>query len=207
MAGGTITRVYTANTGGRRQRKLNNRQVKQVQKIINSNKLLKVFYTAMPGGIASATPQLIPLDSVTKGDEFFQRDSDRINVQSLKLTLGIYNTAAAVNTIRIIVLRSKVGPLVVGDLPAAINTVPDLDKMQVYEDRIYSFGTAGSAAFFNDQMFKSFKNKKVPHMKVGYDETVSATLAQDNPLYIYFLTLQDSIVVQGHARLKFFDRD
>lgn len=111
------------------------------------------------------------------------------------------------NTIRVIVARSKIGPLVVGNFPAAINTVPDLDKMQIYEDKIFSFGTAGSAAFLNTELFKSFRNKKVPHLLIGYDETTSATVAQNNPLYVYFLTLQDSIVVQGYSRLKFFDKD
>lgn len=45
-----MNRKLTVIRRGAPPKGLNRREVKQVQKIVDANKLLKVHYTAMPGG-------------------------------------------------------------------------------------------------------------------------------------------------------------
>lgn len=62
---------------------LNFKQVKQVQKIINKNKQLKHVYISAASTI-STTGVLKEFTTVTEGDNFNNRDGDKIGVQSMR---------------------------------------------------------------------------------------------------------------------------
>lgn len=160
---------------------LSNRQVKQVQKIVNSNKDFKQRHFGANGNI-STTQLLIPLTTVPIGSNFNNRESDRIRAVSLKgqVVVALNNTPLSQRN-RIMVVRSKTGKLTVTDFPTLHNQ-PDLDKFQVLMDQIYISGDGD----FTPEIFrfyKSFKNKKIPHMNIGYDNEANDVIT--NPIYLY----------------------
>lgn len=209
-------------------RKLNRRQVKQVQKIVNSNMFLKQTYLAVANNTAVAsTGTLLEITAIPDGDAFNQRESNRLRLLSYNAKYQFRNSSS--NTIssgtetprlRMLIVRSKQGPLVLADLPTTVTGLPDLDRMQVYHDRVHYLpyflytGTTeagnipGDLATINDiQDFKSFHNKKTPHLNVGFD-LLSDEFANVNPIYILFITDVDSIpLVSGWTHIKFFDKD
>lgn len=195
-------------TGARRG--LNYKQVKQVQKIIQKNQQLKVFRTQLAvTGVTAGT--LVELSAISEGDNFNNRDGDKIKVQSLKMPFAIEGDTAStiLQRVRILVVRSKTGPLVAANFPASLTGQPDLDKMQVYYDRMYSYMDQQESISDNVTvpMYKSFKNKKVPHLLCHYDDDVSATDCQQNPIYLWIVGLSNTtpVSIVGYADLKFFN--
>lgn len=203
-------RMYRAPAPTGARKGLNFKQVKQVQKIINKNLQIKTYRSVI--AVTSTTAgSLIECTSISEGDNFNERDGDKIKVQSLKIPYSICpdTTNAIVHNVRVMVVRGKYGPLVVGDLPTTVTGQADLDKMQVYHDKLYQLIDNQDA--LNDNVivpfYKSFKNKKVPHLLSHFDDSVSATACQSNP--IYFFTIASSsttpCVLAGFGDLKFFN--
>jgi len=203
------------------KRGLNRKQTKQVQKIIERNKMLKHSYVSLAdGSILSATTGFYELTVLAKGDEVDQRDSDRINLQRIKLSLLVRrnqdNSASDVAPFRVLVVRSKEGPKLVTDLPINMTNAPDFDEFQILHDQVYALGANDADTGLVDMTSRvinlkfKFKNKKVPHMVVGYDEDDSATLAQTNPIYLVIFNENDTgagIATTGFSHLTWFDRD
>lgn len=205
--------MYRSTTKATTRRGLNFKQVKQVQKIVNANKALKQTYTALNANISSNTPSLFELTEITEGDDFNTRDSDSINLQTAKVDLVAYASESlnGNSVIRLMLVRGKFGPLTVSDMPSSVNAEPDLDKIQVYHDQVYTLNDVSGPANINGiRWYKSFKNKKVPHMKVEYDDDTSASEAQKNPIYVFAISNQLSTgnppAINGFGRVKWFDR-
>lgn len=188
---------------------LSTRQVKQVQKIVEKNKLIKRDNEDL-GGTFDTTGDLYELTNIAKGDESFQRDTDRIAVKRVKLSFSVQNVTANYNSYRVMVVRSKIGPLVAANFPTSIGNA-DYDKMQVYYDKFHGIGpgiTLIDQGIRTHQILVRFSNKKVPHLNVGYDETASATLARDNPLYMWIVGhTADDLQSQGFSEITWFDKD
>lgn len=195
---------------------LNFRQVKHVQKIIEKDKVIKRVDVPFQGTFTT-TGDLYEITQIAKGNDTITRDSDRIHVMKVSIQNLFSNTTNTTQALRLRVMfvRSKKGPLVIANFPAYIAT-PDFDKMQVYYDEIHilgPFSTTATQAQSSQTVLKlaykkSFKNKKIPHLNVGYDTDVSVTDAQDNPLYMYTVgDSANSIGQQGYARISWFDRD
>lgn len=192
------------------QRKLNNRQVRQVQKIVEGNKQIKRLNTSV-NGTFTTTGDLYELTAIAKSNTNLTRDSDRINLLQAELEVGFYSDTAGYKQLRIMMVRGKYGPLVLADFPDIVTT-PDYDKMQVYHDRVYTIGPGStnfdSSVIHRVNLKKQFKNRKVPHLNVIYDTDVSATAAQDNPIYIYFIqSSANAITSSGYGSIKWFDKD
>lgn len=207
-------RLYNATMS----RRLNKRQVKQVQKIVEKNKQLRTAYVDLDdASFASSSPVFVELTSIAEGDDNNLRDSDRINLKSIRLNLVASKLPATTNgdvtTIRVLIARSKTGPLTVADFPASTIALPDNDKMQVLYDRYYALGPYDTDGIFIDSVLREipiklkFANKKVPHLTVGYDDDVSATAAQHNPIYLNIeATGNNTMRLDGVAIVKWFDR-
>ena len=126
------------------------------------------------------------ITSIVEGDDWDQRQSDRIQVLKFAFFLTLAGSDSS-NAIRIMFVRSKVGPLVAANFPTLLNP-PDYDKMQVYYDRTYQTSQNGPD-IVNDVIYShNFKSRKVPYLNVNYDDDVSATNAQKNPLYMWIIT-------------------
>jgi len=194
-----------------KQRSLNFKQVKQVQKIIQKNKQLKNVRKEIASNGITTTGILQEITAISEGDNFNNRDGDKVQVLSMKLHSNIYSGAAGTNNtqIRCMLVRGKYGPLALADMPADEREQPDLDKMQVYFDRLYTLGAAGSGDdHINGVLhYKSFKNSKVPHLLVHFDDDESATAAQSNPLYIFAIsnTAANGPSWEGWVDTKFFN--
>lgn len=210
--------------GSRYKKGLNKKEVKQVQKIINKNLLLKQIYLFINNQSPTNVGILTELTAFDTGTQFNQRDSNRIRLMSynVKLQFTFPPNDNSLITIRMLIVRSKQGQLSLADLPD-FNQQPDLDLMQVYFDKQYAMsptvvdGTTPTTSYslssnsiINDiQDFKSFKTKKVPHLNVGYNDDSTDSPAVTNPIYIYFVTgfSVPTINVNGWAHMKFYDKD
>lgn len=193
-----------------RRKGLNFKQVKQVQKIIQKNQQIKTVRQPILATVDS-TGALEEITLVGTGDDFFERLVDKIKVQSIKFPYSIApnTTSTSLRNMRVMVVRGKYGPLTLTDMPTSVTAQADLDKMQVYHDRVY-FLVANQDSINGHAkvpFYKSFKNKKVPHLLVHYDDDVSATAAQSNPLYVFYIadssTTPPNII--GYVDMKFFD--
>jgi hypothetical protein len=210
------------NASSFRQRKLNFRQVKQVQKIVDKNKQLKQCWTPLDdASFDSSNPVFIELTQLTEGDDFFERDSDLVRLLSLKLMFTINRlpatTNASVTTARIMVCRTKVGPLTVADMPGSpvSSTQPNLTKYQVLYERFVSIGPydSDSNGFIDNtskdvQIKLKFRNRKIPHLGLMYDESVSNTASQKNAVYLHIDTSDTTtMALQGQSLAKYYDKD
>jgi len=203
-----------------RQRPLNRRQFKQVQKIVDKDKQLKQCWTPLTSASFSSTPYFVELTELAEGEDFNQRDSDLVNAISLDVKFTIARSAATTNgtasTVRIMIVRSKVGPVVVADLPASptSSTQPNLTKYSVLYERFISIGPYDSDGIFIDTVCKDiqhkikFKKGKIPHLGLMYDDAVSATAAQKNGIYLYVDNSDaTTLTLAGQSRLKYYDKD
>lgn len=221
-------------------RRLNKPQVKQVQRIIEKNKRLKHNYQELSLGLwVNSNPGSTPtrtafaeLTGIPQGQESYQRSESMIQLKSYNIKLGIVGVTdngtaplwvEEVRPFRIIIVRSKRGPItdildVLGASVVDFSQQPDPDNYQVYTDEIHSFacniGTVSSYATYLLKHYKSFKNKKVPHMLVNYDDPGSVTIT--NPLYIKLVIdpqtqatspREGQFQLQGFCHLKFFDKE
>ncbi len=192
--------------GQSRGRGLNFKQVKQVQKIIEKNKRLKVEFKNQVD-VMTSVGALNELTTVAEGDDFNERQGDIINAMSLKVQWTVSpNATPTAGVYRIMIVRARIGALVAADLPAVVGT-PDLDKFQVLYDKVYNVNASATYMNFGETYFKSFKNRKVPYMKVRYDDDISASAAQDNAIYLWTISgiLIEGPSFQAFTRLKFFD--
>lgn len=192
-----------------RRRALNFRQVKQVQKIINKNKQLN-RYELLTSVAPTTAKSLTGLDQIglatTGGNEFNIRNSDQILVQSLRLQGSIIAPATpTAQTVRLLLIRSKKGPLAVADLPSTTGQT-DYDRVQVLYERIINIGTLTSEPIAFG-MFKSFRNKKIPHMKLRYDDTVGDDIPLENNLYFYAVTstATNGASIYFRTMIKYFE--
>lgn len=213
------------------RRGLNTRQVKQVQKIINTNKRIKNYYTPLEsnfvGGVSLVYFQeltLIPFN----GSDAQTRQTSNIQLKSYNIKLGVIQNSTPDLTMysyRVIIARSKQGP--VTDISSTtgpildFNDQPDPDIYQVYTDEIFT--ASGPPASVNISLgylmhfYKSFKTKKVPHMIVGFndvDNTPATNPANNNPVYIKIIidpavgvVATEGFGLKGFAHMKFFDKE
>lgn len=186
------------------RRLLNRPQVRQVQKIINANKDLKRKWIELSHD-PSTTAVVTEATAISEGDNFDNRIDDTIRVHSMYVQ-WCYNhdTTAADGSTRLLVLRARYGQLDATDIPA-VGATPDYDKLQVYYDEVITF-EAESTEPVCRTFYKTFKNKKIPHMKVKYDDDVSATDAVINPLYVASVgDGANAPRIKGYVLVKYFD--
>lgn len=203
---------------------LNRRQVKQVQKIVEKNKELKMSWTAINDASAdSGNPTFVELTTIAEGEDFNQRDSDKVNLISLDLKFSIGRLPATTNNtvsfLRMLVVRAKGRPLTVTDMTNDIlvvgTTPPDIDLYQILDERILGLGPFDSDSngmisnvVINYSKKYKFKNAKVPHMTLLYDDDESATACQKNAIYLFIISSDTTTFqVAGQAKLKFYTKD
>lgn len=197
-----INRGYTAKSKG-----FNRKQVRQVQKIVDSNKKLKSKTNIFELTLSNAGT-LTELTAITEGDDFYQRDTDVIRLMSAKGHYNITNgSTASAQSCRVLIVRSKVGPLVLANMPA-INAMPDLDKFVVLYDQYIRLEATKDAYLPIFRFYKSFKNKKVPHLNVIYDDDKDDTASQNHGVYVFTITSAPSNQCNlfGIFKIKWFDK-
>lgn len=221
------------------KRGLNRRQVKQVQRVIEKNKRLKNRYVPVlaqltnAAGATPATTYFQELTIIPRLDDSVSRSEDQILLKSYNIKLGMgYMTNDAVPattlleqvTYRLIIVRSKQGPVLDILDPTGLSITgwqaqPDPDLYQVYTDELFSCSGAAVPGGVNISLgylmhfYKSFKNKKVPHMIVAYNGTTTSTI--NNGIYMKIIPdpnatgLADifQFQLEGFCHLKWFDKE
>ena len=183
---------------GRANRNLSFKQVKQVQKLINADKRLKTVWLPIAGTM-STSKSLHKIAVIAEGDDFDQRTGDRVKAVSMRFQWCITPTDTTLVTgdVRVMVVRATTDVLASADMPA-YNGAPDLDKMQVYYDEVINLSNHEFDPI-SRSYFKSFKNKKIPHLNIHFDDDESATEASKNPLYLFYTAQTASnATISGH---------
>ena len=191
-----------------RGKRLSGKQVKQVSRLINKNKRLKQKWLSVDNQVPS-TGSLAEISDVPQGNGYNQRDSEKILARSIQLSLSLNSTAGGFETsnVRIMIVRSKKGPLALSDLPGVF-VEPNLDNLQVYFDKHYQINENNSMPVLIDY-YKSFSNGKIPHMVIGYINANNAAI--NNPVYLYYINEPvggggpDGPSLEGYHIIKFFD--
>lgn len=209
-------------------KRLTFRQVKQVQKLIERNKELNRSWTVLTQGFNDITNSIVFGNHDTNG-----RLSNQINVVGLHIELLARNivtdtTTGDIPCVRVIIGRTKGTGVTSLDSAESIATMPDPDDFQIYVDKILSptaMAVAGTATdnvlmqSFKFSYKKSFKNKKIPHLNVLYDENdADPNIVRKNQLFIAILAdntaLPDpdegslaTLSVNGFASLKYYDKN
>lgn len=180
-------KLYRVPPSTRRRRPLNRRQVTQVRKIVNSGKQFKTKATYGQQTITS-TGALTELTAITEGDDFYNREGDKIQLLNIKMLLSMINnsTTPTTNKARIMIVRAKGAPLVVADMPT-FESQPDLDKMSVLWEEHWFFDDQVTYQPIQRNSKIRFKKGRIPYMLVKYDDDESATNAQHNAVYAYWV--------------------
>lgn len=186
--------------------------MKQVQKIVNKNKQYREHYISLFSEF-NTTGVLTEITAIGEaaGTDWYGREANTIQVKHLTITGDYYNNDATATLNRLMVVRSKVGPLALADMPA-YNAQADLSKMEVMYDKPFAAnpGATDGVRIPLINYKHSFKTGKIPHLNVGYVDATSATAAQKNPLYIYLIgstaAASTDNAIFGHIKLNYFDK-
>lgn len=213
-----------------------NKRIKNSYTLFNSNGPNGLFTFSDVTGASQVQTKFAEITSVGQGDQSNLRSEEQIMLKSYNIKLGLdwYGNDASptpttimiVAPFRVLIVRSKRGPQTDIFDPAGIpvsdwGSQPDPDLYQTYTDEIISVSGNNSsttqtnvAPGFLWHFYKSFKNKKVPHMIVGYDEN-TGDQAISNPIYIKIIVSSNAppagesynFALHGFAHLKFFDKE
>lgn len=233
-----MTRWKGFNNTTFKTKKLSYGQVKQVQKIVNSNKRLKHYYLpidnafqyGLTGGYTPIGTSFQELTLLDPGGASHQRDAEIVNLQSYNIKMGLAINTDDASTpatallpvgFRIIIVKSKEGHITDITDPSQASIVdwiqqPDPDLYQIYTDEIFNpvAGTANDTASLGYLMkfYKSFKKKKIPHMKVKFDDTLLPSIG--NGIFMKIIadpniaaTVSYSFKLTGFCHLKWFDKE
>lgn len=167
-------------------RGLSRRQFKQVSKMIVKDKSWKVDRNSYNSSI-DTSGSLLEVTDNAQGFQLNERSGTEILVKKIILSFSIQaNVGSALNAsnVRICLVRSKVGPIALGDFPLNSFTLLDRDKFQIYYDRQFRVVAGGTSSIHIQKKFKLY-NKRVPGVNVSYDHDESAVSATSNPFYVY----------------------
>jgi len=213
-----------------------NKRIKNSYTSFVSNGPNGLFTFSNVAGASQVYTKFAELTVIPQGDNSTLRSEEQILLKSYNIKLGLDtylndDSGGATNTMvvlpfRIIIVRSKIGAQTDIFNTSAIPvsdwaSQPDPDLYQVYTDEIISVSGNGSTSVQSNvapgylwHFYKSFKNKKVPHMIVGYDEDTGSG-AIHNPIYMKIIVTPNAtqqsntfnFALHGFAHLKFFDKE
>lgn len=186
---------------------LSKRQFRAVTKLINKGKELHTYQYYVDANVPN-TKTLVELTDITIGSQYYMRDDcNTITVRAIKGHVGIAGADSS-NRMRVIIARSKDGPLYTTDFPA-IGAQPDLDKMQVYWDRTFLVSQYGPYFLSNIPVNIKLAKGKIPGVNVRYDGTTS-TSAISGGIYLYYISdsaaASDPLLI-SHLNIKFYEKD
>lgn len=222
------------------------RIIEKNKRLKNTYVPLEAYLASSPSGLGATGAWVRELTEINQFNNSVSRSEDQILLKSYNIKLGSTMVQGATGPLggdyhsfapfRVIIARSKIGQVfdITDPTNASIldfTSQPDPDRFQVYTDEIHNmygnsaFGTtqtdipsAGGANGYLLHMYKSFKNKKVPHMIVGYDETATPNedLAVSNGILMKVIgeprsySTADKTFLhgfQGFCHLKYFDKE
>lgn len=202
--------VKRASTRG--GKKLTFNQVKQVQKIVNKNKQYREHFIYISTE-SNSTGYLGELTNVqyNLASDYNDRVGNTLQVKHIEVKLDYLKADTVGQLNRILIVRSKVGPLISTDFPV-VNAQANLSRMEILYDKMFyersGAATGGVEPVVN---FKhSFKSSKVPHLNVEFVDEDSTTAAQKNPIYIWIISetaaASTDNLVTGYSKLHYYDK-
>ncbi len=181
-----------------------NKQMKTIRNMIKSDKSYKEKQQDASVAELINTGDLTEITSISEGDDFNVRASDKCYLTKVEMQLEITSSVGN-DAIRVIIARGRNGPLSTSDFPSTTGAV-NIDKLQVYYDKLV-LSSLNDARRFSFK--KSFQKGKIPHMVLRYDDAESAFACQHNPVYLWITTDNEvssgAPVVFGNVTANFYD--
>ncbi len=129
-----------------------------------------------------ANPQFIDISAMTQGVTESTRVGNQIQPTYIEVKFACNAPAGNVITpfIRVMIVQSRGGPLLVGDLPGAYGGLIDPDVYNIFHDRIYMLRSSGGDAIATTSpgfVFNWSSSTKLSGMKrtVQYNTTTAAS--------------------------------
>lgn len=136
------------------------------------------------------------------------REGEKVRLKNVRIKYHAYcqpNTSISSYTLRVMLVRSKIGPLTSSANYPSIHGCPDTDKYAVLADKMYEFNAhchdGTSFAGFNGatvNISKSYKNG----VQVQYDGGADS---QQNGVYLWLISDNTNVVVEGYRLMKYYD--
>lgn len=136
------------------------------------------------------------------------REGEKVRLKNIRIKYHVYcqpNNSVSSYSLRVMLVRSKVGPLTSAASYPTIYGCPDTDKYAVLADKMYEFnanahnGTAwGGFTGTTININKSYKNG----IQVQYD---GAADSQNNGVYLWLISDNTNVVVEGYRLMKYYD--
>lgn len=136
------------------------------------------------------------------------RAGEKIRLKNIRIKYHTYclnNATVSSYTLRVMLVRSKIGPLSAGTNYPTVTGCPDYDKYHVLADKIYEF----NANAYDGSQWGGFKgvtinvNKKYKiGTQVQYDGTASSA---NGGVYLYLISDNPGVVVEGYRLMKYTD--
>ncbi len=158
------------------------------------------------------TPFFSEVTAMSQGVTEASRVGNQINPTYLeyKIAFTAPTTTLTPNFIRLMIVQSRTGPLLVGDLPAAYGSLPDIDRFNVLEDSIISCNTSGGEVQVGNPGVAVWQGshvlKRMPGVKqtVQYDSTTAAS--DEGGIYLFAIAGDADIDIDdGYAYMRYKD--
>lgn len=179
-----------------------------VNRILDKRLESKKIDSNVGGSDILNTPLFIDVYSMAQGATGATRIGVEISPTYLELKISITANSATlpVPFMRLMVVQSKEGPLVVGDMPAAYGGVPDTDLFNVLTDRMVTFSYSPGVALastvtagFVWTYSKILKRAAGIRQTIRYDSTTAAT--NSGGIYVFAISGDADIDVDdGYIR-------
>ncbi len=153
------------------------------------------------------TPFFTELSSMSQGVGESGRIGNQVNPtwMEAKIVFQAVGAVAANASLRIMVVQSKAGPLLVGDFPVLSGEVPDYDNYNILYDRLLWLidgATGGQGYSWNYS--KTLKRSVGIKQTIQYDSTTAAS--EEGGIYIFAVAGDADVdIIDGYGTLKFKD--
>ncbi len=189
-----------------KKRKRQDSLASQVNRILDKRIESKKVDNNVGGTDILATSLFIDVYSMSQGVTGATRVGVEINPTYMELKMGFISlatTAASGVFIRLMVVQSKEGALVVGDLPTAFGSAPDTDQFNVLMDKIIAMeghtSTVSLPLSFAWNWSKVLKKSPGIRQTIRYDSATAATLS--GGIYVFAISSDDDIdIIDGYVR-------
>ncbi len=159
----------------------------------------------------NGTPMFQEATNIGQGNTETTRIGNQINPTYLewKILFGTGVTTESIAPVRVMLVQSKTGPLVVGDMPSALLDAPDYDNYNIIQDRLIVPNYAGFTDAGTDE-FLHWSGSKVLKRAVGIKQTVqydsTTTTSDGGGIYLFAFGLTAAVdVIDGYITLKYKD--
>ncbi len=152
-------------------------------------------------------PLFSEISAISQGTGESGRIGNQLSPTYCESKIAIESPTDVTNVfVRIMVVQSRTGALVVADMPAAVGEAPDFDQYNIFYDRLVSLNSGNSTTTSNIAWNYSKALKRASGVKqtIQYDSTTAAS--DGGGIYIFVIADNaNADISDGYAIFKYKD--